>query len=84
MFKKLLVPLDGSPMAEAALAPAAYITQWLGADVALIHAIERDSPNKVHGEKHLTDPAEAVGAGRSNLPLLPGPHSSMMPVSCSP
>jgi nucleotide-binding universal stress UspA family protein len=59
MFKKLLVPLDGSPMAEAALAPAAYVAQRLGADVALIHIIERDSPNEVHGEKHLNDPAEA-------------------------
>lgn len=59
MFKKLLVPLDGSPMAEAALAPAAYIAQRLDAQVALIHIIERDSPNEVHGEKHLNDPAEA-------------------------
>ena len=59
MFKKLLVPLDGSPMAEAALAPAAYVAQRLGADVALIHIIERDSPSEVHGEKHLSDPAEA-------------------------
>lgn len=59
MFKKLLVPLDGSPMAEAALAPASYLAKSLGADVALIHIIERDTPKEVHGEKHLNDPEEA-------------------------
>jgi nucleotide-binding universal stress UspA family protein len=59
MFKKLLVPLDGSPMAESALAPAAYLSKRLGADVALIHIIERDSPSEVHGAKHLNDPSEA-------------------------
>jgi nucleotide-binding universal stress UspA family protein len=60
MFKKLLVPLDGSQLAEAALAPAAYLARCLGASVALIHIIERDAPQEVHGERHLNDPDEAV------------------------
>lgn len=59
MFKKLLVPLDGSSMSEAALAPAAYLAGRLKADVTLIHIIERDLPQAVHGEKHLNDPTEA-------------------------
>jgi nucleotide-binding universal stress UspA family protein len=59
MFKKLLVPLDGSTLAEAALAPAAYLAKRLGAAVALIHIIERDLPGEVHGQKHLNDPQDA-------------------------
>lgn len=60
MFTKLLVPLDGSQLSEAALAPAAHLAECLGASVALIHIIERDSPQEVHGERHLNDPDEAV------------------------
>jgi nucleotide-binding universal stress UspA family protein len=59
MFTKLLVPLDGSTMAESALAPASYLAEKLGAAVALIHIIERDLPQAVHGQKHLHDPDEA-------------------------
>lgn len=59
MFRKLLIPLDGSRLAEAALEPAAYLAERVGAGVALIHIIERDSPDEVHGERHLSDPDEA-------------------------
>jgi nucleotide-binding universal stress UspA family protein len=59
MFRKLLIPLDGSKLAEAALEPAAYLADRLGSAVALIHIIERDSPDAVHGERHLSDPDEA-------------------------
>jgi len=59
MFKHLLVPLDGSRLAEAALPAAAALTGALGARVTLIHVIERSAPQRVHGEPHLSDPAEA-------------------------
>lgn len=59
MFKHVLVPLDGSRLAEAALPPAAYLAQKLGASVTLIHIIERDAPEAIHGERHLTNPEEA-------------------------
>jgi nucleotide-binding universal stress UspA family protein len=59
MFKHLLVPLDGSRLAEAALPTAAYLAQRLEAPVTLLHIIERDAPQAVHGERHLTDPEEA-------------------------
>jgi len=59
MFKNLLVPLDGSRLAEAALPAAAYLAVTLGARVTLVHVIERDAPREVHGERHLTDPDEA-------------------------
>jgi nucleotide-binding universal stress UspA family protein len=59
MFKHLLVPLDGSSLAEAALPYAAYIAGQLGATVTLIHVIERNPPQTVHGSSHLTT-AEAA------------------------
>ncbi len=44
MFKHLLVPLDGSHLAETALPAAAYLAQTLGASVTLVHIIERHAP----------------------------------------
>ena len=59
MFKHLLVPLDGSHLAEAALPAAAYLAECLNADVTLIHVIEENAPIQVHGDRHLTDSDEA-------------------------
>ena len=59
MFKHLLVPLDGSRLAEAALPAAAFLAARLGASVTLIHIIEHDAPQEVHGEHHLTSGDEA-------------------------
>jgi nucleotide-binding universal stress UspA family protein len=59
MFNYLLVPLDGSRLAEAALPAAATLSKTLDARVALIHVIERRAPQEIHGEQHLSDPAEA-------------------------
>ncbi len=59
MFKHLLVPLDGSSLAEAALPVAAFFARALGASVTLIHVIERNAPKEVHSEKHLSTPEEA-------------------------
>jgi nucleotide-binding universal stress UspA family protein len=59
MFKHLLVPLDGSSLAESALPAAAYLAQALGASLTLIHIIETDAPETIHGEQHLADPDEA-------------------------
>ena len=59
MFRNLLVPLDGSRMAESALAAAAYLAPKLRARVTLIHGVERGAPETVHGERHLREPEEA-------------------------
>lgn len=59
MFEHLLVPLDGSRLAEAALPAAATLSKTLGARVTLIHVIERGAPQEIHGEQHLSDPTEA-------------------------
>ncbi len=59
MFEHLLVPLDGSRLAEAALPAAATLSKTLDARVTLIHVIECRAPQEIHGEQHLSDPAEA-------------------------
>jgi len=59
MFEHLLVPLDGSRLAEAALPAAAFLSKTLGARVTLIHVIERGAPQEIHGEQHLSVPTEA-------------------------
>jgi nucleotide-binding universal stress UspA family protein len=59
MYKLLLVPLDGSRMAEASLPAAVYLARTLGAAVTLFHVIERGAPQDIHGERHLTGPEEA-------------------------
>ena len=59
MFKHILVPLDGSSLAEAALPAAAYLARMLPARVTLIHIIEQDAAATVHGERHLILAEEA-------------------------
>jgi len=60
MFKHLLVPLDGSHMAEASLPAAVYLAKTLKAQVTLFHVIERGAKQEIHGERHLTGAAEAI------------------------
>jgi nucleotide-binding universal stress UspA family protein len=59
MFKNILVPLDGSKLSEASLAPAAALAQKLHSHVLLLHVIEQDAPAEVHKEHHLTNADEA-------------------------
>jgi nucleotide-binding universal stress UspA family protein len=59
VFRHLLVPLDGSGLAEAVLPPAAALAERLGASLTLLHVMERDAPATIHGERHLTDEGDA-------------------------
>lgn len=59
MFKNILVPLDGSQLAEAAIPAAASLAEKLHTPVTLLHIIEQNAPEAVHNEKHLTHPEEA-------------------------
>ncbi len=59
MFQRILVPLDGSRLAESALPAAAYLSGTFGVPVTLFHVMERRAPEEIHGERHLTDPEEA-------------------------
>ncbi|MGH2458553.1 MAG: universal stress protein [Chloroflexota bacterium] len=58
-FRRLLVPLDGSPMAESALPIATRIADACGAAMTLLHIVERGAPAQVHGERHLKGAGEA-------------------------
>ena len=57
--RHLIVPLDGSRLAEAALAITRQLAQKLGVPVTLVHLIERHPPERIHGEHHLSNPEEA-------------------------
>jgi len=59
MFKSILLPLDGSQLAEAGLPAAASLAEKLNAPVTLLHVIEQNAPEAVHNERHLTRPEEA-------------------------
>jgi len=59
MFKHLLVPLDGSKLAESALPAAASFAAALKAAVTLFHVIEEHAPEAVHNDHHLTEADEA-------------------------
>ena len=59
MFKNILVPLDGSKLAEAAIPVAASLAKTLHAPVTLLHIIEKDAPQEIHKERHITQADEA-------------------------
>ncbi len=51
--ERILVPLDGSSLAEAALGIAGELASLLDAELVLLHVIERRAPTEVHGQPHL-------------------------------
>lgn len=59
MFKNLLVPLDGSSLAEGILPVAKSLSQKLNARVTLLHVIEPDAPATIHGDTHLHGATDA-------------------------
>ena len=59
MFKHILVPLDGSKLAEAAIPVAVSLAQTLSAPVTLLHIIEQDAPEEIHQDHHITQADEA-------------------------
>jgi nucleotide-binding universal stress UspA family protein len=75
MFTHLLVPLDGSPLAESVLPTAAALADKLGSEVTLLHVIERDAPAAVHGKPHLTKSADAQAYLEGAAQRLPEPGS---------
>jgi len=59
VFKHILVPLDGSKLAEAAIPAAVSLTNKLGAPVTLLHVMEQDAPQEIHKDRHITQADEA-------------------------
>ena len=60
MFRHLLVPLDGSALAEIAVRAAASIAEKEHARVTLLHVVEKGAPQEIHGQRHLTGEHEAL------------------------
>jgi nucleotide-binding universal stress UspA family protein len=61
MFRHILIPLDGSVLAEAALPVAEYLSRAFNSRITLVHVIEKDAAALIHGERHLTHHEEAEG-----------------------
>ena len=59
-FTRVLVPLDGSRLAEAVLPAASSLAHTLGARLLLLHVLEREPPSSVHGEPHLANAGDAL------------------------
>jgi nucleotide-binding universal stress UspA family protein len=59
-FTRILVPLDGSRLAEAVMPAARSLAETLGAQLLLLHVLEHEPPAEVHGEPHLCDAQEAL------------------------
>jgi nucleotide-binding universal stress UspA family protein len=59
-FKRILIPLDGSRLAEAVLPAAFAIAARCGATVTLLHVLEHNAPETVHGERHLGNTQQAA------------------------
>ncbi|MBI4318290.1 MAG: universal stress protein [Chloroflexi bacterium] len=57
--RRLLVALDGSKLAETAVAIACRLASALPAEITLLHIMEHEPPATVHGESHLTTMVEA-------------------------
>ncbi len=59
MIRQILVPLDGSALAESVLPAAAALAGGFGARVTLLHIVEERPPDTIHGQPHLTDADQA-------------------------
>ncbi len=56
---RILVPLDGSHLAEAAVPIAERLAEACGAEITLLHVIEKAAPSSIHGEPHLAREEDA-------------------------
>ena len=74
IFHHILVPLDGSKLAESALTTAAWLAKKMDARLTLLHIIEKNAPSEVHNDRHLVTPQEASAylEELSRLPALSG------------
>jgi len=59
MFQHLLVPLDGSRLAESVLPATCWLAEKFRAKITLLHILEEKAPATIHGEPHLNTLAEA-------------------------
>jgi nucleotide-binding universal stress UspA family protein len=76
MFKHLLLPLDGTAMAERVIPVARGLAQASDARITLLHVIEVSATKEKHGQAHLQDKDSAEAYLRAlvarEFPCLPG------------
>jgi nucleotide-binding universal stress UspA family protein len=60
MFKKVVIPLDGSELAEQALAPACRIAERFGSELLLLRVVTPERP--LPGRPYLAGRAESLPA----------------------
>ena len=58
-LRRILVPVDGSRLAEAVVPAAVALAARYGSQVVLLHVLEKSPPATIHGERHLTDTRQA-------------------------
>ena len=58
-FQCIMVPLDGSRLAESVLPMVTLLARDLDAQIWLLHVLEERPPQAVHGEPHLTSAVAA-------------------------
>jgi nucleotide-binding universal stress UspA family protein len=73
-FRHILVPLDGSRLAESALTTSVWLARKMDAQMTVVHIIEKNAPSEVHSDRHLVTPEEAAAYLQelSRLPALSG------------
>src|SRR3954451_15998579 len=59
MIKHILVPLEGSQLAERVLPVACALAANCGATLTLLHVLEKHARPTIHAERHLTGADEA-------------------------
>jgi nucleotide-binding universal stress UspA family protein len=69
-MKRILVPLDGSRSAEAAVPAAGLLAGVFDAEVVLLHVLERRPPASRHGQAHLAAAGEAGDYLRERAAVL--------------
>jgi nucleotide-binding universal stress UspA family protein len=82
MFNHVLVPLDGSRLAESVLPAVAWLTKRLNASITLIHIIEQGPSATIHGDRHLTQPDEAEAYLNEVAARLRDQDGVATPVEC--
>lgn len=60
MFKHIVVPLDGSLLAESAVPASVFMAEKFHAKITLVHVIEKNAPHEVHGHHHIKNVEEAT------------------------
>jgi nucleotide-binding universal stress UspA family protein len=60
VIKNILLPLDGSKLAETAIPAALWLRNVYHAQITLVHIIEHNAPASVHGDYHIKNEEEAI------------------------